>query len=76
MKDSPLYAELLQQMRAGTDEELLADLKRFLESFGDHDDACPGYNAVGRDAELATCICGYARRHDLLDEVLLRLAVA
>ncbi len=74
MKDDPLYAELLEKMRTGTDADLLADLTRFIGSFADHDEDCPAYGAVGRDAELAACTCGFARRYDLLDEVRLRLA--
>jgi hypothetical protein len=73
MKDSPEYATLLQAMRTGSDEDLVADLTRFIGSFADHDDDCPGYGAVGRDAELSACTCGFARRHDLIDEVRLRL---
>lgn len=73
MKDSPLYAELLQHMQTSTDDDLIADLERFLGSFADHDDDCPGYNALGRDAELAVCTCGFARRHDFIDQVRLRL---
>jgi hypothetical protein len=73
VKDNPVYAQLLQQMRTGTDTQLLADLTRFLDSFADHDDDCPGYAVVGREAELAACTCGFARRYDLLDEVRLRL---
>jgi hypothetical protein len=76
MRDSPLYAELLQRMRSGTDDDLVADMTRFIDSFADHDDDCPGYGVVGRDAELATCACGFARRHDLLDELRRRLAKA
>jgi hypothetical protein len=76
MKDSPLYTELLQQMRTGTDEEFVADLTRFVDSFADHDDDCPGYSVVGREAELAACSCGFARRHDLLDELQRRLRKA
>jgi hypothetical protein len=60
-------------MRTGTNDDLLADLTRFIDSFADHDDDCPGYSAVGRDAELSTCTCGFARRHDLLAELMLRL---
>ena len=60
-------------MRSGTDAQLVADLTRFIDSFGDHDDDCPGYDAVGREAELAACACGFARRYDLFDEVLRRL---
>jgi hypothetical protein len=74
MKDSQQYAALLQTMRTGTDEDLLGDLTRFIDSFADHDDDCPGYSAVGRDAELSACTCGFARRHDLLEEVRLRLS--
>ena len=74
MKDTQLYAQLLGKMRAATDGEFLADLTRFVDSFADHDDDCPGYSVVGRDAELAVCTCGFARRHDLLDEVRRRLA--
>lgn len=76
MKDNPEYARLTRQMRTGTDEEFVADLTRFVGSFADHDDDCPGYSVVGRDAELATCACGFARRHDLLDELRRRLAKA
>lgn len=74
MKDNPVYAQLTEQMRTGSDEELLADLSRFIGSFGDHDDECPAYGAVGRDAELAACACGFARRYDLVDELRSRLA--
>ena len=73
MKDTREYAALLRAMRTGTDGDFLADLTRFIGSFADHDDDCPGYSAVGRDAELSACTCGFARRHDLLDEVRLRL---
>ncbi|MEO8638963.1 MAG: hypothetical protein ABI458_03495 [Chloroflexota bacterium] len=74
MKDSPLYAQLLRQMRVASNEEFVADLTRFVDSFADHDDDCPGYGARGREEELAACSCGFARRHDLLDEVQRRLA--
>ncbi len=76
MKDSPRYSELIREMRAATDDGLLADLTRFIESFGDHDDECPGYSVYGREPELAACTCGFVRRHDLLDEVRRRLAKA
>jgi hypothetical protein len=76
MKDSRQYSELLRTMKTATDEEFLADLTRFVDSFADHDDDCPGYSVVGRDAELAACTCGFARRHDLLDEVRRRLTPA
>ena len=74
MKESALYAELLARMQTATDEELLADLTRFVDSFGDHDDDCPGFGAIGRDAELAACACGFARRYDLFAELRNRLA--
>ena len=73
MKDDPVYVQLLRQMRTGTDAELIADLTRFVDSFADHDQDCPGYDAVGRDAELASCRCGFARRYDLIEELRLRL---
>jgi hypothetical protein len=73
MRDDPTYRELVRRTRTGTDAELVADLTRFVDSFGDHDEECPGYRAVGRDAELAACTCGFARRYDLLDEVARRL---
>jgi hypothetical protein len=76
MKDSRQYAELLRTMKTATDEEFLADLTRFVDSFADHDDDCPGYSVVGRDAELAACTCGFARRYDLLDEARIRLGQA
>lgn len=73
MKNSPQYAALLQQMKAATDAEFLADLTRFMDSFADHDDDCPAYEIYDRAAELAACRCGFARRHDLLDELRRRL---
>ena len=73
MKDSQLYAELLRTMKMATDEEFLADLTRFVDSFADHDDECPALNVYGREQELAACACGFARRHDLFDEVRIRL---
>jgi hypothetical protein len=69
MRDTPLYAELREHMAQASAEELLADLQRFMDSFGDHDPDCPGFAARGRDAELATCSCGFARRWDFLDEL-------
>jgi hypothetical protein len=72
----PEYAALVRQMKAATDEEFVADLTRFVDSFADHDDDCPGYSVYERGAELAACTCGFARRHDLFDEVRLRLARA
>ena len=74
MKESPQYAELVRQMKAATDDELVADLTRFVDSFADHDDDCPGYSLYERTAELTACSCGFARRHDLLDELRSRLA--
>jgi hypothetical protein len=56
-------------MQTATDDELLADLARFLDSFADHDPDCPGFDAAGRDDELATCTCGFARRYDFLDQL-------
>lgn len=76
VKDNPTYLQLLQQMRQGSNEDFIADLTRFVDSFADHDDDCPGYSVAGRDAELAACVCGFARRYDILDEVRLRLAKA
>ena len=73
MKDSPLYAHLVQQMKSATDSEFLADLTRFVDSFADHDDDCPGYSVYERGQELAACTCGFARRHDFLDELRRRL---
>jgi len=73
VRNSPLYAELLHQMKTSSDDAFIADLQRFLESFADHDDDCPGYSVVGPDAELAACTCGFARRHDFIDQLRLRL---
>lgn len=73
MKDRPQYAELLRQMQTSGDDDLIADLERFIGSFADHDDECPGYNVFSRDAELAACTCGFARRHDFIDQLRLRL---
>ena len=73
MRDSLQYAQLRQRMTTGTDHGLLADLARFVESFGDHDPDCPSFAIHGRDAEFATCTCGYARRYDFFDELSRRL---
>jgi hypothetical protein len=74
MKDSRQYTDLIRAMKTATDDEFLADLTRFMGSFADHDDDCPAYNVYGREQELAACTCGFARRHDLLEEVRRRLA--
>jgi hypothetical protein len=60
-------------MATATDDELLADLARFLDSFSDHDPDCSGLDAHGRVAELAACTCGFARRYDFLDQLKQRL---
>ncbi|MEX1073239.1 MAG: hypothetical protein WED86_06040 [Chloroflexota bacterium] len=73
MKEMPEYAAPVRQMKAATDEEFVADLTRFVDSFADHDDDCPGYSMYERVAELAACRCGFARRHDLFDELEQRL---
>jgi len=73
VKDSPQYAELLRQMQTASDDDLLADLERFLGSFADHDDDCPAYSVFGRQDELAACACGFARRHDFMDQLRARL---
>lgn len=74
MRDNPLYHELRSQMAAATPLELVADLARFIDSFGDHDPDCPGFDARGREAELEHCVCGFVRRWDFIDQLERRLA--
>ncbi len=73
VKNNPQYAELLLHMQTASDDDLLADLERFLGSFADHDDDCPAYNIFGRQDELGACTCGFARRHDFMDQLRSRL---
>ena len=53
------------------DSPQYAELLRQMQTSSDDD--CPGYNVFGRHAELAACTCGFARRHDFIDQVRLRL---
>jgi hypothetical protein len=71
VRDSPLYHDLLRQMRAASSDGLLADLERFVDSFGDHDPDCP-VTDTGRD-EVNSCTCGFARRFDFYEELRRRL---
>lgn len=74
LRQSPLYAELLANMRTASPEAFVDDLKRFVDTFGDHDSDCPVADTLlnGRE-EVDACVCGFARRFDLYDEVLIRL---
>lgn len=48
-------------------EELVLHLRRFILSYGEHDDECPGNRATGPaavDAEL--CTCGFIPRMEEL----------
>lgn len=74
LRQSRLYAELVGRMRIATPEALVEDLRRFVDTFGDHDSDCPAADTlVYGPKELDTCLCGYARRFDLFDEILRRL---
>jgi hypothetical protein len=55
-------------------EELVADLRRFILTYGDHDADCPGNRATGAAvADPDLCSCGFiARMDELLTEVARR----
>jgi len=74
MRRSPLYAELVAKMRSAPPDVLVDDLKRFVDTFGDHDSDCPAADTLLYGSEeLDVCVCGFARRFDLFDEFLRRL---
>jgi hypothetical protein len=42
-----------------TEDSLVADLRRFILSYAEHDPDCPAFDATGRAATSAsTCECG------------------
>ncbi len=48
-------------------DELVADLRRFILSYGEHDSACAGYEATGDAAvDPRLCSCGFITRMDEL----------
>jgi hypothetical protein len=55
-----------------TEEALVAELRRFILSYAEHDPDCPGFGATGEDAVSASaCTCGLIER---MDELLARVA--
>ena len=61
---------------AGQEDPLIADLRRFILSFGEHDPECPGFEAQGPMAvEGRSCACGFIpRMNDLLADTAARIA--
>lgn len=53
------------------DRTLIAELRTFILSYGEHDADCPGIDARQWREHQKVCICGFAPR---LDELLGRLA--
>ena len=53
--------------------ELVAEIRRFILSFGEHDPGCPGIDATTWTQQREVCICGFAGR---LDELMQRLEEA
>jgi hypothetical protein len=60
---------------AQPEDPLIADLRRFILSFGEHDPECPGYEATGPMAvDARSCTCGFIpRMNDLLAETAARI---
>jgi hypothetical protein len=56
-------------------DPLIADLRTFILSYGEHDAECPGREAMGPEAVSgATCECGFiGRMNTLLAEVAARI---
>ena len=54
-----------------TDKTLVAELRTFILSYGEHDSDCPGFEAEGPAAlDRANCTCGFIdRMEDLLAKV-------
>ena len=55
------------------DSELVAEIRRFILSFGEHDPDCPGIDATTWTQQCAVCICGFSSR---LDELMQKLEEA
>jgi len=51
--------------------EIIAELRRFILSSGEHDPDCPGIDVNAWEQQLEVCQCGFALR---LDELMLKLA--
>jgi hypothetical protein len=75
MRNSLEYARELAALPELSHAELVARVRTFMESYGDHDEDCPLIDSslYGRDAELGQCVCGYCFRWELLAELERRL---
>jgi len=51
-------------------DPLVAELRRFILSYAEHDPECPGIDAKAWEEQRAVCTCGLAPR---LDELLEKL---
>jgi len=58
-----------------SEDPLVAELRRFILSYAEHDPDCPAFDATGAAAiSASTCACGLIERMDeLLAEVARRL---
>jgi hypothetical protein len=74
MELSAMLTRSANQPASGIDP-LIADLRTFILSYGDHDSECPGRDAMGPEAVSgATCRCGFiGRMNTLLAEVAARM---
>jgi hypothetical protein len=54
-----------------SEHEIVAELRRFILSFGEHDPDCLGVDATVWEQQLQVCQCGFAPR---LDQLLAQLA--
>ena len=75
IRDHPVYQAEVAKLRGYSDADLLGRLEKFLGSYSDHDDDCPGLagRAYGREDELAICECGHVFQWELMAELRTRL---
>ena len=53
--------------------DLVAEIRTFILSYGEHDPDCPGVDANAWQDQRAVCVCGFAPR---LDELMSKLDAA
>jgi hypothetical protein len=58
-------------------DPFIAELRRFILTYAEHDPDCPGIDAGAWDEQKRVCECGLAPRLDqLLDELAMKHRVA